>query len=63
MGIYIFNTDSLLEYLEKLENHDLDFGRGDDTVTYSFATSLGNIPAQISYTDDGKTYEKRLCGD
>ena len=26
MGIYIFNTDSLLEYLEKLENHDLDFG-------------------------------------
>jgi len=26
MGIYIFNTDSLLEYLQKLENHDLDFG-------------------------------------
>ena len=27
MGIYIFNTDSLLEYLEKLENSDLDFGK------------------------------------
>ena len=26
MGIYIFNTDLLLEYLQKLENHDLDFG-------------------------------------
>jgi len=34
--------------------------RGDDTVTYSFATSLGNIPAQISYTDDGKTYDLKL---
>ena len=27
MGIYIFNTDALLEYLEKLENQDLDFGK------------------------------------
>lgn len=34
--------------------------RGDDTVTYSFATSLGNIPAQISYTDEGKTYDLKL---
>ena len=34
--------------------------RGDNTVTYSFATALGNIPAQISYTDDGKTYDLKL---
>ena len=34
--------------------------RGGDTVTYSFATALGNIPAQISYTDDGKTYDLKL---
>ncbi|RRD39138.1 glucose-1-phosphate adenylyltransferase [Leptotrichia sp. OH3620_COT-345] len=27
MGIYIFNTDVLLEYLKKLENEDLDFGK------------------------------------
>ena len=27
MGIYIFNTDALLEYLERLENQDLDFGK------------------------------------
>lgn len=27
MGIYIFNTDTLLEYLEKLPNADLDFGQ------------------------------------
>lgn len=27
MGIYIFNTDVLVEYLEKLENQDLDFGQ------------------------------------
>lgn len=27
MGIYIFNTDTLLEYLNKLENIDLDFGQ------------------------------------
>ena len=27
MGIYIFNTETLLEYLEKMENEDLDFGK------------------------------------
>lgn len=34
--------------------------RGDDTVTYSFASDIDNIPAQISYTDDGKTYNLKL---
>lgn len=34
--------------------------RGDSTVNYSFATALNNIPAQISYTDDGKTYDLKL---
>lgn len=34
--------------------------RGDDTVTYFFAPSLHNIPAQIGYTDDGKTYTLKL---
>lgn len=34
--------------------------RGDDTVSYFFAPSLHNIPAQISYTDDGKTYTLKL---
>ena len=27
MGIYIFNTDSLLKYLEKMPEEDLDFGK------------------------------------
>ena len=34
--------------------------RGDSTVNYSFAPALGNIPVQISYTDDGKTYDLKL---
>lgn len=34
--------------------------RGDDTVTYAFAPAFGNIPAQISYSDDGKTYDLKL---
>ncbi|WP_373741629.1 DUF3108 domain-containing protein [Neisseria sp.] len=34
--------------------------RGDDTVSYAFAPEFNNIPAQISYTDDGKTYNLRL---
>lgn len=36
--------------------------RGDDTVSYAFAPEFNNIPAQISYTDDGKTYNLRLTG-
>lgn len=36
--------------------------RGDSTVGYAFATEFDNIPAQISYTDDGKTYNLRLTG-
>lgn len=35
--------------------------RGDDTINYSFATKLDNIPAQIVYQDDdGKAYNLRL---
>lgn len=34
--------------------------RGGDTVNYSFAPDLGNIPAQITYTDDGKSYNLKL---
>ena len=35
--------------------------RGDDTINYSFATELNNIPAQIVYKeDDGKSYNLRL---
>ncbi|WP_416189221.1 DUF3108 domain-containing protein [Neisseria sp. CCUG17229] len=35
--------------------------RGDDTINYSFATNLNNIPAQIVYKeDDGKSYNLRL---
>lgn len=34
--------------------------RGDDTVNYAFAPAFGNIPAQIHYTDDGKTYQLKL---
>ena len=34
--------------------------RGDDTVTYSFAPAFNNIPAEIKYTDDGKTYDLKL---
>ncbi len=36
--------------------------RGDDTVTYAFAPAFGNIPAQISYSDDGKNYDLKLTG-
>lgn len=36
--------------------------RGDDTVNYSFAPSLGNIPAEIVYSDDGKSYDLKLVG-
>lgn len=36
--------------------------RGDSTINYSFAPALNNIPAQISYTDDGKTYNLKLTG-
>ncbi|MDO4696811.1 MAG: DUF3108 domain-containing protein [Neisseria sp.] len=34
--------------------------RGGDSVNYSFAPYLGNIPAQIIYTDDGKVYHLKL---
>ncbi|UOO83224.1 DUF3108 domain-containing protein [Uruburuella testudinis] len=34
--------------------------RGGDTVTYAFAPAFGNIPAQISYSDDGKNYDLKL---
>ena len=34
--------------------------RGDSTVNYAFAPALGNVPTQISYTDDGKTYDLQL---
>lgn len=34
--------------------------RGDSTVNYAFAPALGNVPALISYTDDGKTYDLKL---
>lgn len=36
--------------------------RGDSTVHYAFAPAFSNIPAQISYTDDGKTYDLKLTG-
>lgn len=36
--------------------------RGDSTVNYAFAPAFNNIPAQISYTDDGKTYNLKLTG-
>lgn len=34
--------------------------RGDSTVNYAFAPAFNNIPAQISYSDDGKTYDLKL---
>lgn len=36
--------------------------RGDNTVNYAFAPAFDNIPAQISYNDDGKTYNLKLTG-
>lgn len=36
--------------------------RGDDIVNYSFAPAFGNIPAKITYTDNGKTYDLKLTG-
>ena len=36
--------------------------RGDDIVNYSFASAFGNIPAKITYTDNGKTYDLKLTG-
>lgn len=34
--------------------------RGNDRINYAFAPELGNIPAIISYQDDGKTYNLKL---
>lgn len=34
--------------------------RGDDSIEYAFAPEFNNIPAQITYVDDGKTYTLRL---
>ncbi|MDO4998170.1 MAG: DUF3108 domain-containing protein [Neisseria sp.] len=34
--------------------------RGNSVILYSFAPDLGNIPAQINYSDDGKTYNLKL---
>lgn len=34
--------------------------RGDNTIDYAFAPSLSDIPAQITYTDDGKSYTLKL---
>lgn len=35
--------------------------RDDETIQYSFATALNNVPAQITYKDDdGKSYNLRL---
>ncbi|MCS4533588.1 DUF3108 domain-containing protein [Neisseria montereyensis] len=34
--------------------------RGDKIINYAFAPDFYNIPAQISYTDDGKTYNLKL---
>ena len=36
--------------------------RGDDTVNYAFAPAFGNIPAKISYIDNGTTYNLKLTG-
>ncbi len=34
--------------------------RGDSTAAYAFAPNLGNVPAQINYSDDGKNYNLKL---
>lgn len=34
--------------------------RGNDSVEYAFAPELHNIPAQITYVDDGKTHTLKL---
>lgn len=34
--------------------------RGGDTIDYAFAPEWHNIPAQITYVDDGKTYMLKL---
>ena len=34
--------------------------RGGDTIDYAFAPEFHNIPAQITYVDDGKTYTLKL---
>lgn len=34
--------------------------RGGDVMEYGLAPSMGNIPALIRYTDDGKTYQLNL---
>lgn len=34
--------------------------QGDNVINYSFAPALNNIPAQINYSDDGKTYKLNL---
>ena len=31
-------------------------------MNYSFAPAFGNIPAKITYTDNGKTYDLKLTG-
>lgn len=42
----------------QVENYRIN--RGDSTINYAFATNINNIPAQISYSDDGKTYNLKL---
>ncbi|OSI17999.1 DUF3108 domain-containing protein [Neisseria dumasiana] len=44
----------------KTEINKYRIQRGDSTVNYAFAPAFNNIPAQITYTDDGKTYDLKL---
>ena len=73
-GIKITNGKRIynVSHLNKVGSSDLFFSggktpinqyrmrRGDDTVNYAFAPAFGNIPAQIHYIDDGKTYQLKL---
>ncbi|MCF7520827.1 DUF3108 domain-containing protein [Neisseria sp. ZJ106] len=34
--------------------------QGDNTVNYAFAPAFHNIPTQITYSDDGKSYDLKL---
>ncbi|MDO5070217.1 DUF3108 domain-containing protein [Neisseria sp. Dent CA1/247] len=44
----------------KTEINKYRIQRGDSTVHYAFAPAFNNVPAQITYTDDGKTYDLKL---
>lgn len=59
-GIVFKGNDYFVMNNHQLAVNRYQLRRGGTVIDYSFIPSLGNIPAEISYTDNGKNYVLKL---